>query len=44
MIYIVLISAAQQSESLMRTRTFFFIFSSIVAYYRILNIIPCDMQ
>ena len=38
---VVLISAVQQSDSVILTYTFFFIFFSIMIYHRILNIVPC---
>ena len=42
MIYsVVLISAVQQSDSVIHLYTFFFIFFSIMVYARILNIVPC---
>ena len=37
---VVLISAVQQSDSVIHTYTFFFIFSSIMVFLRILNIVP----
>ena len=36
-----LISAVEQSDSV--TFTFFFIFSCILVYHRILNIVPCSI-
>ena len=36
-----LISAEQQSDSVIHIYTFFFIFFSIMVYHRILNIVPC---
>ena len=44
LIYVVLISAVQQSDSVIHIYTFFFMFFSIMAYHRILNIIPCAIQ
>ena len=38
---VVLISAVQQSDSVIHIYTFFFIFFSIMVYHRILNIVPC---
>ena len=39
---VVLISAVQQSDSVIQT--FFFIFFSIMVYHRMLNIAPCVIQ
>ena len=39
-----LISAVQQSDSVIHIYTLFFIFFSIIVYYRILNIVPCAIQ
>ena len=36
-----LISAVQQSDSVIHMHTFFFIFFSIMVYHRIFNIVPC---
>ena len=41
---VVLISAVQQSDSVIHIYTFFFVFFSIVVYHRILNIVPCAIQ
>ena len=41
---VVSISAVQQSDSVIHTYTFFFIFFSIMAYPRILSIVPCAAQ
>ena len=41
---VVLISTVQQSDSVMHRYIFFFIFFSIMVYYRILNIVPCAIQ
>ena len=45
---VVLISAVQQSDSVLYIYIyidiFFFIFSSIMVYHRILNIVPCAIQ
>ena len=38
---VMLISALQQSDSFILIYTFFFAFFSIMAYHRILNIVPC---
>ena len=43
-IYNVLIFALQQSDSVIHIYPFFFIFFSIMAYPRILNIVPCAVQ
>ena len=42
--YNILISAVQQSDSVIHRYTFFFIFFSIMVYPRILNIAPCAIQ
>ena len=42
--YNVLISALQQSDSVIDIYPFFFIFFSIMAYPGILNIVPCAVQ
>ena len=39
-----LISAVQQSDSVIHIYTFFFIFFSITVYHRMLNIVPCAIQ
>ena len=39
-----LISAVQQSDSVLRIYTSFFILFSIMIYHRIVNIVPCAMQ
>ena len=39
-----LISAVQQSDSVIQLYTFFPIFFSAMVYPRILNIIPCALQ
>ena len=39
-----LISAAQQSDSVIHIYTFFFIFFSIMVCHRIFSIIPCAIQ
>ena len=39
-----LVSAVQQSASLVHVGTFFFIFFSIMVYHRILNIVACSPQ
>ena len=39
-----LISAVQQSDSVIHIHTFFSIFFSTIVYYRILNIAPCAIQ
>ena len=46
MIYnVVLITAVQQSDSVIRMYTFFlYIFFSIMVYHRILNIVLCAIQ
>ena len=45
LIYIVvLISAVQQSESVIHIHVFFFIFFSMMVYSRILNTVPCALQ
>ena len=43
---VVLISAVQQSDSVIHIYiyTFFFIFFSMMVYHRILNIVPCAIQ
>ena len=41
---VVLISAVQQSDSVIHIYTFFFIFFSIMLYPRVLNIVPCAIQ
>ena len=41
---VVLISAVQQSDSVIHMYTFFFILFSIMVYHRILNIVPCAVQ
>ena len=41
---VVLISAIQQSDSVIHTYIFFFIFFSITVYHRVLNIVPCAIQ
>ena len=43
---VVLISVVQQSDSVLYIYMdiFFFIFFSIIGYYKILNIVPCAMQ
>ena len=38
---VVLISAVQQSDSVIHIHTFVFILFSIMVYHRILNIVPC---
>ena len=38
---VILISTIQQSDSVIYTYTFFFIFFPIMVYHRILNIVPC---
>ena len=38
---VVLVSGAQQSDSVIHIYLFFFRFFSIIGYYRILNIVPC---
>ena len=40
----VLISAGLQCDSIIHTYTYFFIFFSIMVYYRILSIVPCAIQ
>ena len=40
----VLISAVQQSDSVIHTHSFFNIFFSMMVYRRILNIVLCDTQ
>ena len=44
MIYNVLITAVQQSDSVIHKYTFFFIFFSIMVYHRILSIAPWAVQ
>ena len=45
MIYnVVLISAVQQSDSVIHIYTFFFIFFVIMVYPRVLNIVPCAIE
>ena len=39
---VVLISAVQQSDSVIHTS--FFIFFSIMVYHKVLNIVPCAIQ
>ena len=39
-----LISAVQQTDSVIHIYTFFFVFFSIIVYHRILNIVICDIQ
>ena len=41
---VVVVSGLQQSDSVIHIYTFSFIFFSIMAYYRILNIVPCTIQ
>ena len=41
---VVLITAVQQTDSVIHIYTFIFIFFSIMVYYRILNIVPCAIQ
>ena len=41
---VVLISAAQHSDSVIHVYTFSFIFFSIMVYYRILTMVPCAVQ
>ena len=41
---VVLISAVQQSDSVIHMYTFFFILFSIMVYHRILNRVPCAIQ
>ena len=38
------ISTVQQSDSVTHIYTLFFIFLSIMVYYRALNIVPCAIQ
>lgn len=40
----VFISAVQQFDSVVHTRTFFLIFLSTMVYARILNVVPCATQ
>ena len=42
--YNMLISTVQQSDSVMHTHAFFFIFFSIIIYHRVLSIVPCAIQ
>ena len=44
LIYSVLISAVQKSDSVMHIYPFVFIFFSIMIYLRILSIVPCVIQ
>ena len=41
---VVLISAVQQSDSVMHTYTFFFYILFHMVHHRILNIVPCVME
>ena len=41
---VVLSTAVWQSDSVIHVHTFFFMFLSIMIYYRILNIVPCALQ
>ena len=41
---VVLISTEQQSDSVIHTHTFFFIFFSIMVYHKTLNIVPCAIR
>ena len=41
---VVLVSGVQQSDSVMYIYVFFFIFFSIIVYYKILNIVPYAIQ
>ena len=41
---VVLLSAVQQSDSVIHTYTFIFISFSIMVYHRLLNIVPCAVQ
>ena len=41
---VVLITAVQQSDSVIRIYAFIFIFFFIMVYHRILSIIPCAIQ
>ena len=38
---VVLVSDVQQSDSVIRIYTLFFIFFSILVYHRVLNVVPC---
>ena len=44
LIYNVLISVVQQTDSDIHIYTFFFIFFSFMVYHRILNIVPCAIH
>ena len=44
LIYNAVISAVQQSDSVIQTYTFFFIFFSMMIYPRILDIVACAIQ
>ena len=41
---VVLVSAVQQSDSLIHIYIYIFIYFSIMVYQRILNIVPCAIQ
>ena len=41
---VVLISAVQHSDSVIHIYTFFLVFSSIMVYHRILNIVACAIR